>query len=139
MSPPSHPEPQFVGGSHSVGIDGHVPSEYGVAFDRNGGLRSVGISGHLASESAPDARWDKDEDRCPREDQEAPRRPRQGEGGEVAKSGYAAAATMWEKAKAAFSGGNLVDAMNKAKTVQEKAVEAMTNLGMEVPAPPAQG
>ena len=46
---------------------------------------------------------------------------------------------MWEKAKAAFSGGNLVDAMNKAKTVQEKAVEAMTNLGMEVPAPPAQG
>ena len=25
--PPSHPEPQFVGGSHSVGIDGHVPSE----------------------------------------------------------------------------------------------------------------
>jgi hypothetical protein len=58
---------------------------------------------------------------------------------EVAKSGYAAAATMWEEAKAAFSGGNLVDAMNKAKPVQEKAVEAMTNLGMVVPAPPAQG
>jgi hypothetical protein len=58
---------------------------------------------------------------------------------EVAKSGYAAATAMWEEAKAAFSGGNLVDAMNKAKPVQEKAVEAMTNLGMVAPAPPAQG
>jgi len=58
---------------------------------------------------------------------------------EMAKTGYDAAATMWEEAKAAFSGGNLADAMNKAMTVKDKAVEAMTNLGMEVPAPPAQG
>ena len=41
---------------------------------------------------------------------------------------------MWDEAKAAFSGGNMADAMAKAKTVKEKAVEVMTTLGMQVPA-----
>jgi hypothetical protein len=53
---------------------------------------------------------------------------------DVAKTGYEAAAKMWDEAQAAFSGGNLADAMAKAKTVQEKAVEVMTSLGMQVPA-----
>jgi len=50
-----------------------------------------------------------------------------------AKSGYEMAAGMWGEATAAFSAGNLADAMAKAKTVQEKAVEVMTTLGMKVP------
>lgn len=53
---------------------------------------------------------------------------------EGAKGGYEAAAKMWDDAKAAYSGGNLTDAMAKAKTVKEKAVEVMTSLGMQVPA-----
>lgn len=53
---------------------------------------------------------------------------------EGAKSGYETAAAMWDEAQAAFSGGNLPDAMTKAKTVQEKAVEVMTALGMKLPA-----
>ena len=53
---------------------------------------------------------------------------------EGAKGGYEAAARMWDEAKAAYSGGNLTDAMAKAKTVKEKAVEVMTTLGMQVPA-----
>ena len=53
---------------------------------------------------------------------------------EGAKGGYEAAAKMWDEAKAAYSGGNLADAMAKAKTVKEKAVEVMTTLGMQVPA-----
>src|SRR5512137_1821494 len=48
---------------------------------------------------------------------------------EGAKGGYEAAAKMWDDAKTAFSGGNLADAMAKAKTVKE-----MTTLGMQVPA-----
>ncbi len=53
---------------------------------------------------------------------------------EGAKGGYEAAAKMWDDAKTAFSGGDLTDAMAKAKTVKEKAVEVMTTLGMQVPA-----
>jgi hypothetical protein len=53
---------------------------------------------------------------------------------EVAKSGYEAATTMWDEAQTAFSGGNVADAMAKAKTVQEKAVEVMTTIGMQLPA-----
>ena len=53
---------------------------------------------------------------------------------EGAKTGYEAAAKMWDDAKAAFAGGNLADAMAKGKTVKEKAVEVMTALGMQVPA-----
>jgi len=51
-----------------------------------------------------------------------------------AKDGYEAAAKMWDDAKAAFSGGNVADAVTKAKTVKERAVEVMTTLGMQVPA-----
>jgi len=51
-----------------------------------------------------------------------------------AKSGYETAAKMWEDAKTAFAGGNLTDAMAKATTVKEKAVEVMMTLGMQVPA-----
>ena len=53
---------------------------------------------------------------------------------EGAKGGYEAAAKMWDDAKAAFSGGNVADAVTKAKTVKERAVEVMTTLGMQVPA-----
>ena len=53
---------------------------------------------------------------------------------EGARGGYEAAARMWDDAKAAYSGGNVADAMAKAKTVKEKAVEVMTTLGMQVPA-----
>ena len=53
---------------------------------------------------------------------------------EGAKTGYEAAAKMWDEAKAAFGGGNLTDALAKGKTVKEKAVEVMTALGMQVPA-----
>jgi len=53
---------------------------------------------------------------------------------EGAKGGYEAAAKMWDEAKAASSGGNLTDALAKANTVKEKAVEVMTALGMQVPA-----
>ena len=45
---------------------------------------------------------------------------------------------MWDEAKSTFSGGNMVDAIAKAKTVKEKALEVMKTLGMPVPeAPPA--
>ncbi|HOD36697.1 MAG TPA: hypothetical protein PLR20_09020 [Syntrophales bacterium] len=53
---------------------------------------------------------------------------------EGAKSGYEAAVKMWEDAKAAFTGGNMTDALAKATTVKEKAVEVMTALGMQPPA-----
>lgn len=51
-----------------------------------------------------------------------------------AKDGYEAATKMWDEAKAAFAGGNVADAVTKAKTVKERAVEVMTTLGMQVPA-----
>ena len=51
-----------------------------------------------------------------------------------AKSGYETAVKMWDDAKAAFSGGNMTDAMAKATTVKEKTVEVMKTLGMQVPA-----
>ncbi len=38
---------------------------------------------------------------------------------------------MWNDAQKAFSGGNLADAVSKAKTVKDKAVEMMTTLGMQ--------
>jgi hypothetical protein len=53
---------------------------------------------------------------------------------EDAKGGHEAAVRMWEEAKAAFSGGNVTDALAKGNTVKEKAVEVMTALGMQVPA-----
>jgi len=53
---------------------------------------------------------------------------------EGAKSGYEAAVKMWDDAKAAFAGGSMADALAKATTVKDKAVEVMTTLGMQVPA-----
>jgi uncharacterized phage infection (PIP) family protein YhgE len=58
---------------------------------------------------------------------------------ESAKSGYETAVKMWYDAKANFSGGNLTDAMAKATTVKEKAVEAMKTLNMQVPEAATKG
>jgi hypothetical protein len=49
---------------------------------------------------------------------------------ESAKADYEAAAKMWDEAKSTFSGGNTADAIAKAKTVKEKAMEVMNNLGI---------
>jgi hypothetical protein len=53
---------------------------------------------------------------------------------EGAKTGYEAATKMWDDAKSAFAGGNMADAVSKAKTVKERAVEVMSTLGMQAPA-----
>jgi hypothetical protein len=47
---------------------------------------------------------------------------------EGAKADYEAAAKMWDEAKSTFSGGNMVDAIAKAKTVKEKAMAVINNL-----------
>lgn len=49
------------------------------------------------------------------------------------KAGLAEATQMWEEAQKAFSGGNLSDAVSKAKALKDKAVEMMTTLGMKIP------
>jgi hypothetical protein len=51
---------------------------------------------------------------------------------EGAKADYEAAAKMWVDAKSTFSEGNITDAIAKAKTVKEKAMEVMNILGMQV-------
>jgi hypothetical protein len=51
---------------------------------------------------------------------------------EAAKADYEAAAKMLDEAKSTFSAGNMADAIAKAKTVKEKALEVMNNLGMQV-------
>jgi hypothetical protein len=53
---------------------------------------------------------------------------------EGVKTGLPGVTQMWEDAQKAFSGGNLADAVSKAKTLKDKAVEMMTTLGMQVPA-----
>ncbi len=58
---------------------------------------------------------------------------------ESAKSDYETAVKMWDDAKANFSGGNLTDALAKATTVKEKAVEVMKTLGMQVPEAATKG
>jgi len=58
---------------------------------------------------------------------------------EGAKADYEAAAKMWDEAKSTFSGGNMADAIAKAKTVKEKAMEVMNNLGMQAPEAPIKG
>ena len=58
---------------------------------------------------------------------------------EGAKGGYEAAAKMWDEAKAAFSGGNVADAVAKANAVKEKTVEAMKALNMQVPQAAVKG
>jgi hypothetical protein len=49
---------------------------------------------------------------------------------ETAKADSEAAAKMWDEAKGTFAGGNMADATAKAKTVKEKAMEVMNNLGI---------
>ena len=58
---------------------------------------------------------------------------------EGARGGYEAAAKMWDDAKAAFSGGNVADAVAKANAVKEKTVEAMKALNMQVPQAATKG
>jgi len=58
---------------------------------------------------------------------------------EGAKADYEAAAKMWVDAKSTFSEGNMTDAIAKAKTVKEKAMEVMNNLGMQAPEAPTKG
>ncbi len=53
---------------------------------------------------------------------------------EGAKAGYETAAKAWADAKSAFSGGNVADAVAKAKIVKDEATEVMSTLGMKVPA-----
>jgi hypothetical protein len=53
---------------------------------------------------------------------------------DLAKTGYETASNMWNEANDTFNAGNVADAMANAKTVQEKAVEVMTTLGMQIPA-----
>jgi hypothetical protein len=50
------------------------------------------------------------------------------------KAGLLEVTQMWNDAQKDFSGGNLADAMSKANTIKDKAVEMMTTLGMQVPA-----
>jgi PBP1b-binding outer membrane lipoprotein LpoB len=49
------------------------------------------------------------------------------------KAGLAEATQKWEEAQKAFSGGNISDAVSKAKALKDKAVEMMTTLGMKIP------
>ncbi len=50
------------------------------------------------------------------------------------KAGLAEATQIWGDAQKAFSSGNLADAVSKAKTLKDKAMEMMTTLGMQIPA-----
>ena len=49
------------------------------------------------------------------------------------KAGLAEATQMWGDAQKDFSSGNLADAVSKAKTLKDKAMEMMTTLGMQIP------
>jgi hypothetical protein len=49
------------------------------------------------------------------------------------KSGLAEITQTWTDATTAFQSGNLAEALAKAKTVKDKAVEIMTTLGMHAP------
>ena len=51
---------------------------------------------------------------------------------EDARAAQSAIAQAWTEAKDTYAAGNLIDAVTKAKTVREKAVEAMTALGIQV-------
>ncbi len=53
---------------------------------------------------------------------------------EAVKTSLAAITQTWAEASNSFQGGNLMDAVGKAKVVKEKAVEIMGALGMQVPA-----
>ena len=51
-----------------------------------------------------------------------------------AKAGLSEITEMWTQAGDASKAGNLAEAVAKAKTIKDKAVEIMTTLGMQVPA-----
>jgi len=50
-----------------------------------------------------------------------------------AKTELAAITQTWTEASNAYSSGNLMDAVSKAKTVKDKAVEIMNAIGMKAP------
>jgi len=52
---------------------------------------------------------------------------------ESAKASLATVTQTWTEASDAFKSGNLMDAVNKAKEVKDKATEIMNTLGMKVP------
>lgn len=52
---------------------------------------------------------------------------------ESAKASLATVTQTWTEASNAFQGGNLMVAVDKAKSVKGKAVEIMNALGMKVP------
>ncbi len=52
---------------------------------------------------------------------------------ESAKASLATVTQTWTEALDAFKNGNLMDAVNKAKEVKDKAAEIMNTLGMKVP------
>ncbi len=52
---------------------------------------------------------------------------------EAAKASLATVSQTLSEATDSFKGGNLMDAVSKAKTVKEKATEIMNSLGMKVP------
>jgi hypothetical protein len=52
---------------------------------------------------------------------------------DTAKADLAAATQGWTDAMAAYSGGNVADAVAKGNTVKQKTVEALEALGMPVP------
>jgi hypothetical protein len=52
---------------------------------------------------------------------------------EAAKASLPTITQTWTEASNAFSGGNLMDAVTKATTVKEKAVEIMRAIGMKAP------
>lgn len=54
-----------------------------------------------------------------------------------AKEGIAGITKSWDEASAAFTAGNLTDAIGKAKGLKEKGTEIMGLLGMSAPAAPA--
>ncbi len=49
-----------------------------------------------------------------------------------ARTGQIVTTQIWTEAKDTYAAGNLIDAVGKAKTAMEKAVETMTGLGMQV-------
>jgi hypothetical protein len=51
---------------------------------------------------------------------------------EEARAAQTAITEAWTEAKETHAAGNLIDAVTKAKTAKEKAVETMTGLGMQV-------
>jgi hypothetical protein len=51
---------------------------------------------------------------------------------EAAQADYEAVTKMLEEVKSTFSGGDMADAIAKAKTVKEKAMEVMNILGMQI-------